>query len=752
MRSSILFLVPLVFSTVFGGVDFSVYPVPQEMELTGEKFDLEGAEIVFFNGPDKEMADLAGYISHEAASRYQIPLVWRKSDKMSDEGHNIVLGLLSDPEIRASLNAAGMQRSEEWEQTEAYRISVTGSRAVIAGHDLKGLFYGIQSFIQLIESTGQHDGYRGGGYVKGVRISDRPLKSIRGVHVYLPGQEDIAFFKNFIKTMAHFKINTIVIEVGGGMRLDRHPEINVAWEHFCRSFYDMGDLYLQYSEQIPLGPKGRFQASVHTELGGWSWISKAEVRDIVEFAKEHYMNVIPEIQGLTHSYYLALAHRDIAEIPEATWPDSYDPINPKSYELLFDVIDEYLEVFEPEYVHIGHDEWRSGVKGDTGKLFAEDTLKMYRYLKSRGVKTVMWADHFIKGHNRDGHGSPEPPEGEVVWYRSPSTEGAAEIVSAEAKDIIMFNWSWGVTPTAIEQLRNYGWRQIIGNFTGSRNYERWAEEFSREDMLGAEMSTWCLANEFSFGQNGNILNMLFSQNIIWSQHTAGAEELYENIAGRMPEVREMLSGRKLPSLDFLRRKRPGYAAVAVDISSRGNSGKKVSGEVDLSMLKAGKVNYNNLPFMIGTGEKPFAAVQKKGVEVRDIAVESNAASILFLHVSAGKGRKTITYNTNYPEDAAELIGYYRINYEDGFVETAPIRYGQNISEYGGNFSSQLYFAHTVKITEDKSGEPVLAYAYEWVSPRPNRQIRSVDIVGVDSKSGAYPVVLAVTVLKPPFKE
>ena len=750
MRVSILFLVALMFSTAFGSVDFSVYPVPQEMKLTGEKFDLEGAEIIFLNGPDKEIGVLAGYITSEAASRYQIPLVWHKSEKMSDEGHTIVLGFLSDPEIRAWLNEAGMQRSEEWEQAEAYRISVTSSRAVIAGHDLKGLFYGIQSFIQLIDSTGQGDDYKGCGYVKGVRLSDKPLKPIRGVHVYLPGQGDIPFFKNFIKTMAHFKINTIVIEVGGGMRLERHPEINVAWEHFCRSFYDMGDLHLQYGEQIPLGPKGRFQASVHTELGGWGWISKDEVRDIVGFAKGHYMNVIPEIQGLSHTYYLTLAHRDIAEIPEATWPDSYDPANPKSYEILFDVIDEYLEVFEPETVHIGHDEWRAGVKGDTGKLFAEDTLKMYRYLKSRGIKTVMWADQFIKGHNRDGHGTPEPPEGAVVWYRSPSTEGAAEIVSAEAKDIIMFNWSWGVTATAIEQLRNYGWRQILGNFTGSRKYEQWAEVFSREDMLGAEMSTWCLANEFSFGQNGNILNMLFSENIIWSHQAARPEELYEELAGRMPEVREMLSGRKLPSLDF-RRKRAGYAAVPVDISEFGNTGKKVSVEVDLSRVKAGKIDYDNLPFIIGGGEKPFAAVQK-GEEVGDIPVESNAASILFLHVSCGKGRKTITFNTNYPEDAAELIGYYRINYADGFVETAPIRYGQNISEYGGNFSSQLYFAHTVKIAEGKSGEPVVGYAYEWVSPRPNRQIRSIDVVGVESNSGAYPVVLAVTVIKPPFKE
>ncbi|HUU27898.1 MAG TPA: glycoside hydrolase family 20 zincin-like fold domain-containing protein [archaeon] len=734
----------IILPAVPRAADFPVYPLPQEIELTAGRFDLTQAEIIIFNGQDDKMAYLARYLSRELAARYEFSITWHKAREIARKKPEIVLGLSSDPEILKSLAEAGLGPDSVWEAPESYRLIVTPALAVIAGHDPRGLFYGIQSFIQLIESPEP-----GQGYVKGARISDKPFKPVRGVHVYLPARKDIPFFKNFIKTMALFKVNTLIIEVGGGMRLDKHPEINIAWENFCRAFYDMGDPFLKYGEQVPLGPQGRFQASVHTELSGGSWLSKEEVKEIVEFARDCQMNVVPEIQSLTHTYYLVLAHREIAEIPEAAWPDSYDPSNPGSYELLFDVIDEYLEVFKPEWVHIGHDEWRAGIKGETGKLYAEDVLKIYRYLKSRGVRTMMWADHLVKGHNAERR-VPEPPA-EGVWYAYPSTEGAAEIISKEAKDILMLNWSWGVAPSSDNQLKSYGWQQIFGNFSGAVQYGQWQKRLSQEDVLGAEMSTWCLANEFSYGQNGNILNMLLSQNLLWSKHAPPLEELYEYLALKMPEIRELLSGSRLPSLE-LKRKRAGYSFVPVNIASSGNSGRMIWTDVDLSRIPSGKINYNDWPFLIGEGEKAFTAVQGAGDEVRNIPVESNAASLLFLHLSTGKETKHNTYFSNYPEDTAELLGYYRVRYEDGFEETVPIRYGRNISQYGGDFSDQLYFAHTIKLSEDTDGRPVLAYAYEWVNPRPNRLIKSIDLVGVEAKSGVYPVLLALTVVKPPFTE
>ncbi|MHC4395805.1 MAG: family 20 glycosylhydrolase [Planctomycetota bacterium] len=747
LRGLIILLTLLIIKPVsLQAVDFPVYPLPQKIELTGQRFDLTQAEMVILSGPYDKMADLARHLSREIAARYRLSITSIKAGELTRKKPRIVLGLSSDPQIVQYLADAGLEHDSRCWGPEGYRVLVTHNLAVIAGNDLRGLFYAIQSFIQLIESP-----QPGQGYVKGARIADKPFKPIRGVHVYLPAREDIPFFRNFIKTMAHFKVNTLFIEVSGGMRLDKHPEINIAWENFCRAFYDMGDPYLKYGEQLPLGPRKRFQASAHTELGGGSWLSKGEVKEIVEFARQHYMNVIPEIQSLSHSYYLVLAHRDIAEIPEADWPDSYDPSNPRSYELLFEVIDEYLEVFQPKWVHIGHDEWRAGIKGDTGKLFGEDVLKIYHYLKSRGVKTMMWADHLVRGHNMERRGAEPPAEG--VWYAFPSTEGAAEIISEQAKDILMLNWSWAVTPSSDEQLKNHGWQQIFGNFIGATQYENWHNRLSSEGVLGAEMSTWCLADELSFGQSDSmgILNMLLSQNLLWSNHSPSLEKLYEHLAVKMPETRELFSGRKIPSLE-VKRKRAGYTFRPITISPGGNSGRIIAESTNFSRIPSGKINYYDWPFFIAEGEKAFVTIQGAAKEVSDIPIESNAASLLFLHVSTGKGIKIGPYFSNYPQDTAELLGYYRVKYADGFEQTVPIRYGRNISHYGGNFSDQLYFAHTIKLKEKSTGKPVLAYAYEWINPRPNRRIKSVDMVGVNVKSKAYPVLLAITVVKPPFTQ
>ena len=730
-----------VFSQALPAADYPVYPIPQQLELTGGPLDLTQAGIVITHGPYAELSALAHYLSRETASRFQVSLTCRSAEGSGAEKGQIILGLLSDPDIQQYLAASGLARDIQWEVPEGYRLAITPEQAVIAGQDLSGLFYGVQSFIQLVDSP-----QPGTAMVNGARISDRPFKPLRGVHIYLPSHDNIPFFKNYIRTMAHFKINTLILEVGGGMRLDRHPEVNLAWENFCRSFYDMGDPNLRYGEQVPLGPQGRFQASVHTELAGGNWLSKEEVREIVEFARQNHMNVVPEIQSLSHAYYLVLAHRDIAEIPEADWPDSYDAANPKSYELLFDVIDEYLEVIRPQWVHIGHDEWRAGIKGDTGKLYGEDVLKISRYLQSRGVGTMMWADHLIEGHNLEGR-VPEPPK-TGVWYAYPSTKGAAELIAAENKDILMLNWSWSFVPTSDEQLKSRGWKAIFGNFDGDRQYENWPKRLAPKEILGAEMSTWCMSDELSYGQNGSLLNMLLSENLLWSEHTPALEELQEYLSVKMPGIREQLSGQPLPSLDVMR-KRPGYTFAPLNISANGNTGRQAVGKIDLSPVPSGKINYNGWQFTLGQGDKAFLTV-RGGEQTGGISVGTNASSLIFLQVCTGKGARESTYASNYPEDTAELLGYYMVKYEDGLEESVPIRYGRNILDFGGGFAGQLYFAPAVKLGADKAGKPVLAYAYEWINPRPNRQIKSVSLAGLNVKSSSSPVLLALTAVKPPF--
>ena len=113
---------------------------------------------------------------------------------------------------------------------EGYTLSVTYERILILGIDKSGAVFGTQTLLQLgaVNSTGTDC------FSCSRILSDWPFKPIRGFHAYMPERKFIEGFKRIIKTLAHIKMNTIIIEVGGGMEYEKHPEINKAWEKFCR--------------------------------------------------------------------------------------------------------------------------------------------------------------------------------------------------------------------------------------------------------------------------------------------------------------------------------------------------------------------------------------------------------------------------------------------------------------------------------------------------------------------------------------
>ena len=112
-----------------------------------------------------------------------------------------------------------------------------------------------------------------------LEVRDWPYKPMRGAHIYMPGRDDIPFFKRLLAWLASLRYNTLFLEVGGGMRYDRHPEVNEAWARFCEEVlaYPGGPRGLQSSQPYP-------KDSTHTELGGGRLLEKSEVADLVAYA------------------------------------------------------------------------------------------------------------------------------------------------------------------------------------------------------------------------------------------------------------------------------------------------------------------------------------------------------------------------------------------------------------------------------------------------------------------------------------
>ena len=194
------------------------------------------------------------------------------------------------------------------------------------------------------------------------------------------------------------------------------------------------------------------------------------LRHLVDFANENFLEVIPEIPSLTHGYYLLTRHPELAEYPGDRWPDTYCPSNPKSYELMFDVYDEYIDVIKPKMIHIGHDEWWGAPLGvcplckgkDFSELFAGDINKIHNYLAGKGIKIAMWGDYLLESVRDKGPQNRTSSTG--VKYQTPGAVRPSVVKESIPKDILVLNWFW-IDQEKEMELKNFGFKQIYGNFT-----------------------------------------------------------------------------------------------------------------------------------------------------------------------------------------------------------------------------------------------------------------------------------------------
>jgi hexosaminidase len=196
----------------------------------------------------------------------------------------------------------------------------------------------------------------------GVEIRDWPCKPTRMVHLFLPGVDHLGYARRYLRDfLLRYKFNGLFVELGGGVRLHGRQEISLGWRRFVEQLRAIGDTVPAYGEHVPLGPERRFAASIHTHLADGGHIEPDDLARLAGWARGLDLDFVPEVQSLSHAYYLACVYPEIAELREADFPDTYCPCNPRSYEILFDVMSAFVDLTKPRSVHIGHDvyaKWR----------------------------------------------------------------------------------------------------------------------------------------------------------------------------------------------------------------------------------------------------------------------------------------------------------------------------------------------------------------------------------------------------------
>ncbi len=152
--------------------------------------------------------------------------------------------------------------------------------------------------------------------------------------------------------------------------------------------------------------------------------------------------------------------------------------------------------------------------------------------------------------------------------------------------------------------------------------------------------------------------------------------------------------------------------------------------------------------------------------VEGIEVNNDINSMIFLHACAKPALNDKAYRMIYNfDETSELLGWYEIIYEDGFIESIPVRYGVNILDWrwkqrvslekkGDNETDQryVYEADAVECSQDKSS-PVTFFSYEWKNTRPGKIIKTINLKssGKGGRENSV-ILLAISITETPIAE
>lgn len=388
---------------------------------------------------------------------------------------------------------------------EGYAVCVKEDVISLYGKTDRGLIYAAVTLYQLVEAGELREGV----------IFDYPDKAVRGYRVFTPGINEIKEFEAMIDMLVYYKYNTVMIEVGGAMEYKKHPIINEKWVEYCR---EVNQSPFE-AERIQRKTFAWAKNSIHANNGGGGYISQEQMKKIVAYCRQRGFEVIPEVPSLSHSDYIVRAYPELNERKEDSYPDTYCPSNPKSYEVLFDLLDEVMEVFEPNYVNIGHDECYTlaiceKCKGKSPvDLYVGDIVKIRDFLETKGVKTYMWGEKVYGNvYVTASDGTKKPVGGTGNAARG--IPRLAECAGKIPKDVTLLQWYWGLCSGEDEaEILKMGYRMIYGNFQAIalRNYR---ERIKLID--GGFVSNWGAVSEEYMQRNGQNYSLLTTAWIFWN--------------------------------------------------------------------------------------------------------------------------------------------------------------------------------------------------------------------------------------------
>ena len=338
----VLFITLISINIIGQEMKLEVIPTPhQVIEKEAEHFVLPETMKINFNHSEVEKhKTIKNVLSENITNPIQFTF---DENKSADIQFNII----------ENFNAEDLISAEFID--EAYTLEINENNIIVEAKSLKGIYYSALTLSQLAK-------YSIGNILPQIKIIDYPDMKFRGISDDISrGQvSTLENFKRIIKFISEYKMNTYMPYMEDVIQFDKFPEIGV----------------------------------------GRGALSKNEIREIVKYADEHFVEVIPIFQTLGH-YENILSQKEF--IQYADWPGaaSLDVTNPKTYEFLESLLDEVFELFPSKYFHMGADESYDVGFGNSRKLVEESSLadvhadhykRIYDICKKNNKEVMMYGD------------------------------------------------------------------------------------------------------------------------------------------------------------------------------------------------------------------------------------------------------------------------------------------------------------------------------------------------------------------------
>lgn len=366
-----------------------VIPEPVQIESTGGGVVIDGSTKIFVSSDNPEIKRIAQMfkMQFERSSGFKLNL---KEIKNEIPTGGIFFGI-SDLQL----------------PKEGYQLKVSEDGVRVLGKDPAGLFYGMQTLKQLLppEIESQRIVAPHQWSLPVVTITDYPRYDWRGLHLDVARHmSSVEFVKAYLDNMALHKLNTF----------HWHLTDDQGWRIEIKKYPKLTEIGAWRAETLV----GHAGSEVYDGKRYGGFYTQEEIKEVVSYAADRFITVVPEIEMPGHASAAVASYPELGVTGKrpnvvTEWGVFLDifGVEDNTFEFLEDVIDEVVELFPSEYIHIGGDEaWKdqweasSSVQAKIKELGLKDEhelqswfiTRMEKYINSKGRQIIGW-DEILEG-------------------------------------------------------------------------------------------------------------------------------------------------------------------------------------------------------------------------------------------------------------------------------------------------------------------------------------------------------------------